>query len=240
VENHAARHPSAFREKETMATSARSTLTRPAALSARRALAAPALLAAPLFLLTAALLTWTNSDALRAWGWTAADHHGVPWPSSLAVLPHGWLQAAAFACAGAALIALAAAQPRRGRALGLAACGIGLTAAAFPLDPPVGDPTTLASWVRSWHAAVHAGGFVLAGLAAPVAIAATRRRTDVVLAVALTTAALLGGTPGWYAYVTGFLTWVDVIAIRLFLAPLAHATPAAFAPSTVPAREGVR
>jgi hypothetical protein len=198
-----------------MATSARLTLTRPAAPIARRALAAPALLAAPLFLLTAALLSWTNSDALRAWGWTAGDHHGVPWPSSLAVLPHGWLQIAAFACTGAALIALAAAQPRRGRALALAACGIGLTAAALPLDQPVGDPGTLASWVHSWHAAVHAGGFLLAGLAGPLAIAASRRRGDVALAVALTIAALFGGTPGWYAYLTGFLTWIAVIAIRL-------------------------
>ena len=210
-----------------MATSVRLTLTRPAAPFARRALAAPALLATPLFVLTAALLTWSNSDALRAWGWTAGDHHGVPWPSSLAVLPHGWLQAAAFACTGAALIALAAAEPRRGRALALAACGIGLTAAAFPLDPPVGDPGTLAAWVNSWQAAVHAGGFVLAGLAAPLAIAATRRRTDFALAVALTMAAVLGGTPGWYAYLIGFLIWIDVIAVRLLLAPPAHARPAA-------------
>jgi hypothetical protein len=206
-----------------MATSARLPLRRPGATAERRALAAPALLAAPLFLLTAALLTWTNSDALRAWGWTAGDHHGVPWPSSLAVLPHGWLQAAAFACTGAALIALAAAEQRRGRALALAACGIGLTAAAFPLDPPVGDPGTLASWIHSWHAAAHAGGFVLAGLAAPVAIAAGRRRTDVALAVALTLAAVAGGTPGWYAYLAGLITWIEVISVRLLLAPPAHA-----------------
>jgi hypothetical protein len=209
-----------------MTASARLTLTRPAAPSSRRALAAPALLAAPLFLVTAALLTSTNSDALRAWGWTAGDHNGVPWPSSLAVLPHGWLQAAAFACTGAALIALAAALPHRGRALALAACGAGLTAAALPLDPPVGDPGTLTSWIATWHAAVHAGGFVLAGLAAPLAIAATRRRADIALAVALTLAALLGGTAGWYAYLAGFLGWIELIAVRLLLAPPAHARPA--------------
>ena len=189
-----------------MATTVRLTLTRTAA---------PALLAAPLFLLTAVLLTWTNSHALRAWGWTAGDHHGVPWPSSLALLSHGWLQTAAFAGMGAALIALAAGQPHRGRALALAACGIGLIAAAFPLDPPVGDPGALASWVDSWHAALHAGGFVLAGLAGPLAIAATRRRTDVGLAAALTWVAVLGGTPGWYAYLAAFMTWIGVIAIRL-------------------------
>jgi hypothetical protein len=210
-----------------MATAARLTLTRRAAPAGRRALAMPALLAAPLFLVTAALLTWTNSEALRAWGWTPGDHHGVPWPSSLAVLPHGWLQTAAFACTGGALIALAAALPHRGRALALAACGVGLAAAALPLDPPAGDPGTLASWIDSWHAAVHAGGFMLAGLAAPLAIAATRRRTDIALAVALTTAALLGGTLGWYAYLAGFFIWIDLIAIRLLVGrPGGHA-PAA-------------
>jgi hypothetical protein len=142
-----------------------------------------------------------------------------PVASSLAVLPHGWLQAAAFAGLGVVLIALAVADPRRGRTLALAACGIGLMAAAFPLDPPVGDPGALESWVGSWHAALHAGGFVLAGLAAPLAIAASRRWTDVALAVALAMIAVLGGTPGWYAYLAGFLVWIEVIAIRLVLAP---------------------
>jgi hypothetical protein len=195
-----------------MATSARLTLTRPAVPSARRALASPAVLAAPLFLVTAALLTWINADAFRAWGWTPRAHHGVPWPSSLAVLPHGWLQVTAFGGTGAALIALAAALPHRGRARALAVCGVGLTTAALPLDPPVGDPGTLASWIGSWHAAVHAGGFLLAGVAAPLAIAATRRRTDVALAAALTVLAVLGGTLGWYAYLTGVLAWITVIA----------------------------
>ena len=55
----------------TMATSARLAVARPAAPSARHALAAPALLAAPLFLITAALLTSTNLSVLRAWGWYA-------------------------------------------------------------------------------------------------------------------------------------------------------------------------
>jgi hypothetical protein len=209
------------------AASARLTLVRPVSLSGRRALVAPALLAAPLFVLTAALLTWAGRDALHAWGWTAGDHHGVPWPSSLTVLPHGWLQAAAFVGTGAAVIALAAVLPQRGRALALAACGAGLAAAALPLDPPIGDPRALASWVHSWHAAVHVGGFLLAGLAAPLAIGATRRRADVALAAALTIAAVLGGTPGWYAYLAGLVTWLEVIAICFLLTLRAHAREAA-------------
>jgi hypothetical protein len=40
-------------------------------------------------------------------GWTATDHHGVPWPSSLALLRRGRLQTGAFAGTGTALIGLA-------------------------------------------------------------------------------------------------------------------------------------
>jgi hypothetical protein len=184
------------------------------ARSGRRTWAVPALFAPALFLLTAAGLSAVGGAALRAWGWTPLDHHGVPWPSSLALLPGGWLQTGGFVGTGAALIALAAALPRGVRALAIGACGAGLVAAGFPLDGPVGDPASLASWVRSWPAVVHAGGFVVAGMAGLVAVAASRRRADQVLAVALTLAAGLGGTPGWYAFLVGFFGWVTLLARR--------------------------
>ena len=185
------------------------------ARSGRRTWAAPALFAPALFLLTAALLSAVGRESLRAWGWMPLDHHGVPWPSSLALLPGGELQIASFVATGAALIGLAAALPRGVRAFAIGACGVGLVAAAFPLDLPVGDPSSLASWVRSWPAMVHAGGFVVAGLAGLVAVAATRRRAEQVLALALAGAAVLGGTPGWYAYLVGFFVWVTVLAGRV-------------------------
>jgi hypothetical protein len=184
------------------------------ARSGRRTWAVPALFAPALFVLTAALLSAVNRDALRAWGWMPLDHHGVPWPSSLALLPGGWLQIASFVATGAALIGLAAALPRGVRAFAVGACGIGLVAAGFPLDVPLGDPASLATWVRSWPAVVHAGGFAVAGLAGLIAVAASRRRGEQVLAVALTGAAVLGGTPGWYAFVVGFFAWVTLLADR--------------------------
>jgi hypothetical protein len=174
----------------------------------RSALARPALVAAPGFLLTAAALSAANRTRLRSWGWTALDHSGVPWPSSLALLPGGWLQTAAFAGTGASLVALALTLPRGGRARLLGACGAGLLAAAFPLDVPDGDPGVLSSWIHSWPAVVHAGGFALAGLAGVLAIAASRRRADVVLATVLAAAATVGGAPGWYAFLLGFFAWV--------------------------------
>ena len=182
--------------------------------SRRRTAAVPALFAPALFVLTAALLSVVGRDSLRAWGWEPLDHHGVPWPSSLALLPGGWLQAVAFVSTGTALIGLAVALPRGIRAAALGACGVGLVAAGFPLDLPLGDPASLASWVRSWPAAVHAGGFVVAGLAGLVAVAASRRRADRALAVAFALAAVLGATPGWYLYLVGFFAWATLLASR--------------------------
>jgi len=180
-----------------------------------RALARPALVFPSLFVPIAAALSVANRDALREWGWTPLDHHDVPWPSSLALLPGGRLQVLSFAGSGASLISLAAALPRGARSRLLATCGAGLMAAALPLDRPDGDPGTLASWIRSWRAAVHAGGFVVAGSAGVLAIGVSRQRADVALASLLAAAAGGGRTPGWYAFVSGFFAWVTVLAGRV-------------------------
>ena len=58
----------------------------------RPLLALPARAVAPVFLPTAVVLSIANRPELRAWGWAPLDHHGVPWPSSLALLPGGRLQ----------------------------------------------------------------------------------------------------------------------------------------------------
>lgn len=190
--------------------------------SRQRALTLPALVIAPGFLLVAALLSKANRSALLTWGWTPLDHHGVPWPSSLALLQGGWLQTLSFAGTGASLVALARALPRGGRSRLLAACGAGLIAAAFPLDMPVGDPGAMGSWISSWPALVHAGGFAVAGVAGLLAIAASRRRADVVLAGALAAVAVLGRTPGWYAFLAGFFGWVWLLARRTAWLPSSH------------------
>jgi hypothetical protein len=173
----------------------------------RLLLSLPARVIPPAFVPVAAGLSTANRAALRSWGWTLLDHHGVPWPSSLALLRAGRLQVLSFAASGASLIGLAAALPRGIRSVSLASAGAGLIAAALPLDPPDGDPARLRSWVHSWRAAVHAGGFLLAGPAGIVAVAVSRRRADVALAAALTAAVGVGRTPGWYAFLAGFFGW---------------------------------
>ena len=181
-------------------------------------LALPARVFPPLFVPTAAALSVANRDALREWGWTPLDHHDVPWPSSLALLPGGRLQALSFAGTGASLISLAAALPRGARSGLLATCGAGLVAAALPLDRPDGDPSELASWIRSWHGVVHAGGFVVSGAAGILAVGASGQRQDVAVAGLLAAAAGGGRTPGWYLFVTGFFTWVSLLARRVTFA----------------------
>jgi len=188
------------------------------------------LLAGPLFLIVAAFLSIAQHDTLSAWGWTALDHHGVPWPSALALTPLGFVQAASFALTGAALLAqaprLRAELPARRSATvaagALAVAGAGLVAAALPLDHPAGDPAELSSWIGSWHALVHMTGFVTAaagGITAVVAVAlaargtATRlaRGSAAVAAVSLLSLALPGAL-GWYGFLAAFFGWTAVVA----------------------------
>ena len=73
-------------------------------MTRRRLLALPARVTAPAFLPVAVALSLANRSALRGWGWTPLDHHGVPWPSSLVLLPGGRLQTLSFAGTGAPLV----------------------------------------------------------------------------------------------------------------------------------------
>ena len=177
-----------------------------------RLLKRPMLATVPLFALVATVLTLANEQKLRRYGWHPLDHHGVPWPSSLAVLPYGWLQVLTFALTGVATLALARDLPRSARSVALTVAGLGLVAAMFPLDSPVGDPSHITSWVQSWHAWVHAIGFVVVGLSVPIAMAATRRRRDVILAVSVVVAVVVGGALGWYAFLLVTLGWLTRVA----------------------------
>ena len=199
----------------------------------RAGVLATAALAGPLFLAVAALVSISQQDALHSWGWTALDHHGVPWPSALELTALGWLQSAAFAFTGATLLALARrvrpGLPRRRFATvataGLAVAGAGMVAAAFPLDNSGGDPAQLASWVGSWHAVVHVAGFAAAALGGLVAVVATAfaargalprlaRISSVVAVVALLSLALPGAV-GWYVFLAAFFSWTAVLAVRV-------------------------
>jgi hypothetical protein len=197
--------------------------TRPASL-------ASVAVSGPLFVIVAAVLSLAEHDSLRAWGWAPLDHHGVPWPSSLALTSAGWLQAASFAVTGIALVGLARALPgllpaRRSAqvgATGLALAGAGLVCAALPLDRPSGDPAELASWVGSWHATVHVAGFAAAALGGIVALAGTAlaaraarprlARGSALVALVSAGSLALPGALGWYAFLAAFFGWTATLA----------------------------
>lgn len=178
----------------------------------------------------AAFVSIAERDALDTWGWTPLDHHGVPWPSALTLTSLGWLQAAAFAVTGVALLALAARlrgvlPAGRSAAVGVGGLGLagaGLVCAALPLDRPSGDPAELASWVGSWHAAAHVAGFLAAavgGIAAVASVALAAggssprlaRVSAAVAAVSVVSLALPGAL-GWYAFLAAFFSWTPMLA----------------------------
>jgi hypothetical protein len=206
-----------------------------------------AVVTGPLFLAVAGLLSVAEHDALQSWGWTALDHHGVPWPSSLALTSLGWIQAASFALTGVALLALARGPAPRlapGRSAkvatrALAVAGAGLVSAAFPLDHPAGDPAELGSWIGSWHAGLHAAGFMaaaIAGLTAVLAVAVAARpaaprlsRMSALTAATCAASLAVPGAVGWYVFLGAFFCWTSVLAARAERVP----APAPSAPQAI-------
>jgi len=189
-----------------------------------------ALITGPAFIAVAVVLSIAERDTLSSWGWTALDHHGVPWPSALAVTQLGFLQSASFALTGAALIILArrlrAELPVRRSATvaagALALAGAGLVAAGVPLDHPAGDPADLSSWIGSWHAVVHMTGFLAAtagGITAVVAVALAARgvtprlsRASTAVAAVSVLSLALPGAVGWYGFLAAFFGWTAAVA----------------------------
>jgi Protein of unknown function (DUF998) len=150
--------------------------TRSAGLSTFAGLAA-----GPLFLGLVVLNTWLSLDFLHAIGWQLSGGESLPYPSCLALGPHGSMQVAAFLVAGALVVVFALglrrALPRRRLSTAgvvlLALFGAAIAASASKADWSTvhgDDPSTV-------NGAVHAAAFLAA---LPSILAAT-----VVLGLAL-------------------------------------------------------
>ena len=115
------------------------------------------ILAGPFFLVSVGLNTWASLGYLHQLGWEFVGGEQVPWPSSLARGPYGWVQIATFLITGALILVLAVALrdqlPHR-RASGFAVVLLGLLGAslmlaAFRVDVPMvsgGNPNTWHGW----------------------------------------------------------------------------------------------
>src|SRR6476619_359892 len=65
------------------------------------------IVAGPFFLGLILLNTWLSRDFLHSIGWQLTGGKSVPYPSCLALGPHGWMQVGAFLITGLLVIAFA-------------------------------------------------------------------------------------------------------------------------------------
>jgi hypothetical protein len=198
----------------------------------RRGGAVAGLVAGPLFVISVGWNSWASIDYLHRLGWAFVGGEQVPWPSSLARGPYGWVQVATFVITGLLIVVLTIAVreqlPRRRASsyavvfLGL--LGVALILAAFRVDTAMlrgGNPDT-------WHGWIHEIAFLLiiaTGLLAPPTTALAVRgerswRPIGVVSLAATTLLVVflslpwGNAPFLIAIITMF-GWIAALAARL-------------------------
>ena len=200
--------------------------------AARRFGALAGLLAGPFFLASVGLNTWASLDYLHSLGWKFVGGEEVPWPSSLARGPYGWVQVATFLITGLLVVVVAAGLRGvlpRGRTGTLAVALLGLLGAAlmlaaFRVDVPMltgGEPQTP-------NGLLHGIAFLLiigAGVLAPLAMAlAVRRDTSwrPILLVSVSAAVLFivflllpWGNATFLLAMATLFAWIAVVAARL-------------------------
>jgi hypothetical protein len=198
----------------------------------RRAGGIAGLVVGPFFLISVGLNSWASIDYLHGLGWEFVGGEQVPWPSSLASGPYGWVQVATFVITGVLMMVLAIAVrdqlPRRRASsfavLLLGLLGVALILAAFRVDTSMlrgGNPDT-------WHGWIHEIAFLLiiaTGVLAPLTMGfAVRgdRSWRPIGVVSFTATALLvvflifpwGNAPFLMAILTLF-GWIAALAARL-------------------------
>jgi len=172
------------------------------------------IVAGPLFLGLILLNTWLSRDFLHSIGWQLTGGKSVPYPSCLALGPHGWMQVGAFLVTGLLVVAFALGLkrtlPRRrlstaGVAL-LTTFGAALAASSSKTDWSTvhgDDPTTVNGFI-------HIAAFVVL---LPSILAAT-----VVIGLALR------GAAGWRPFtIVSPLVGVALV-VSLVLGPHGQAT----------------
>jgi Protein of unknown function (DUF998) len=190
------------------------------------------LVAGPLFLTAVAANTWASMDFLHRIGWQLVGGKDVPWPSSLAAGPYGWVQIAAFLCTGALMVLFGLSlrhglPARRWSTVAVVltvTAGAAIAASAFPVDAAMID-TGRAS---TWHGWIHGIAFLVvlpSILLAPIATALAVRGdarwrglsglslTATPIMVALLAAPL--GNAGFYLFLAVAFGWIAAIASRL-------------------------
>jgi hypothetical protein len=187
-------------------------------LTRRAALAG--MIGAPLFGAIIVLLTVLHYDELTAMGWHPLRSSNVPWPSSLAIGPYGWLQTVNFVVLGFTLIALAyglhrgivGTRAKAGPVL-VAIAGLGLILAGFKVEPDLSAmPRTAAGWL-------HLTGFLIAsGALLPSFFVLGRRMRQDVRWHNLSRLTLLTGVVALVCWAGSFALPLAQVALYIFFA----------------------
>ena len=182
-----------------------------------------------LFGILIVILTLLQYDFLLGLGWNPIQSSDVPWPSALALGPYGWLQVVNFVIFGLLLIAFAVGLHREivgGRwakagPLLLITAGIALVLCGFKTDPHLANgPQTIQGWIHGL------AFFLLVGSIIPsFFVMWLRLRKDsrwrgfdwytLISGVLALFAFFLPGV-GFYVFLAVILTWIEVMAIRLW------------------------
>jgi hypothetical protein len=194
--------------------------------------AAAGLVAGPLFLTAVAANTWASLDFLHGIGWQLVGGKDIPWPSSLAVGPYGWVQIAAFLCTGALTVlfglGLRHGLPARRWSTAAVAltvtAGAAIAASAFPVDTAMietGHASTWHGWIHGIAFLVVLPSILLAPIVTALAVRVDPRwrgLSAVSLAATPIMIALLAaplGNAGFYLFLAVAFGWIAVIANRL-------------------------
>jgi hypothetical protein len=190
------------------------------------------LLAGPLFLTAVAANTWASLDFLHGLGWQLIGGKDIPWPSSLAVGPYGWVQIAAFLCTGGLMVvfglglrnALPARRWSTAAVVLLVAAGVAIAASAFPVDATMintGHASTWHGWIHGIAFLVVLPSILLAPIMSALAVRGEphwRGLTALSFAATPIMIALLAaplGNAGFYLFLTVAFGWIATIASRL-------------------------
>lgn len=176
----------------------------------------------------AALNTWASLDWLHSLGWQLSGGEGLPYPSCLALGPHGWLQVVNYLATGALLVVFSVGFARGlrgvvGRIAGLLTFGFALSVlfTALRIDKSMlasDDPETWNGWL---HALGALSGLLLALVAMVFVGLALRRDQDmrvqsVVSLVAPVAVIAAGFTPlGLAGSLLTVFAWYVVLGIGL-------------------------
>jgi hypothetical protein len=185
-----------------------------------------------LFVVIVVALTKVQWSFLKGRGWDPVRTSDVPYPSTLALGPAGWLQVLNFAILGLALLAVPAGLWRALDPPPLAAAALLVVAGLAGLALMAPTDGSLSS-VRTWHGAIHVAGFftllvslVLTAVALGFAVAdlpswrwlSLPSIAAAVAIVLLTGASFVAPTVGGLASIlslVAMLAWLGLVAFAL-------------------------